>query len=146
MQVDRICSSIDSISRHNSTHPFRSSMVGLCFVHRVRYSSARSRTSIQFRFLSPSRCVDVSADGHHRYFLDNQQTVNHQAWIFGLRELNDTEDEQHCFNRSMSVMSLPISDDAFHFTSNYQLRVYTSGCYFIDDNGQWKADGLVVSD
>ena len=41
---------------------------------------------------------------------------------------------------------MPITDQAFYFTSNYQLRVYTAGCYYIDGQGRWKADGLVVSD
>ena len=109
------------------------------------FCSASETSKIQFSTSSLSLCTDVSDDGQHRYFLDNQQTVNHQGWIFGLRELNETENEQHCLNRSVLNTSLPISDDGFHFTTDYQLRLYTSGCYFIDDNGHWKADGLVVS-
>jgi hypothetical protein len=30
------------------------------------------------------------------------------------------------------------------FASNYQLRIYTSGCYCLDSNNQWKSDGLTV--
>lgn len=87
--------------------------------------------------------LDLNEDGQHRYFFDNEKTMAHQALIIGLRELNETEKDQHCLNRSIPI--IPINNDAFRFTANYQLRVYTSGCYYIDENGQWKADGLVVS-
>jgi hypothetical protein len=32
----------------------------------------------------------------------------------------------------------------FEFTSNYQFRVYTSGCYYLDETNQWKSDGILV--
>jgi hypothetical protein len=32
-----------------------------------------------------------------------------------------------------------------NFTSNYELRIYTSGCYYLDTNNNWQSDGLVVS-
>ncbi len=41
--------------------------------------------------------------------------------------------------------SPPITNKRFNFTSNYELRVYTSGCYYLDQNNQWKSDGLVVN-
>ena len=88
--------------------------------------------------------TDLSEKGEYGYFLDNERTVNHQALIFGLRELNASENEQYCLHRSTSAM--PVTDETFHFISDYQLRVYTSGCYYIDGQGRWKADGLVVSD
>lgn len=90
--------------------------------------------------------IDMSEGGVYKYFLDNQKTTSHQALIFGMRELNASEQDQFCINRSILSSTVPISDDAFHFTSDYQLRVYTSGCYYLDGEGQWKADGLVVSD
>jgi hypothetical protein len=74
----------------------------------------------------------------YTYFLDNQQTSNHQSLIFGLRELNSTE----CSNSSFDTP--PITNQRFNFTSNYQLRIYTSGCYYLDSNNQWKSDGLRV--
>ena len=85
-----------------------------------------------------------STDDVYTYFLDNQQTVDHQSVIFGLRELNSTELNHFCSNRSANA-TLPRSDSPFHFTSNYELRLYTSGCYYLDQNNQWRSDGLVVS-
>jgi hypothetical protein len=79
----------------------------------------------------------------HTYFIDNQQTIGHQSLIFGLRELNSSEINYFCSNQSM-IMDPPISDKPFNFTSNYQLRIYTSGCYYLDSNNDWQSDGLLV--
>ena len=49
-----------------------------------------------------------------------------------------------CSNLSLNS-NPPITNERFNFTSNYQLRVYTSGCYYLDQNNQWKSDGLMVS-
>ncbi|UJR25703.1 hypothetical protein I4U23_007054 [Adineta vaga] len=89
--------------------------------------------------LCPSNLINNTT---YRYFIDNQLTVNHQAIIFGLRELNSTEINQGCFNPSINY--LPITNEHYHFSTNYQLRIYTSGCYYLDTNNQWKADGVVV--
>ncbi len=70
-------------------------------------------------------------------------TVGHQSLIFGLRELNSTEIDDVCSNQSIS--NPPISDTPFNFTSNYQLRIYTSGCYYLDSDNNWQSDGLLVS-
>ncbi|CAF1484404.1 unnamed protein product, partial [Adineta steineri] len=80
----------------------------------------------------------------YRYFIDNQQTPTHQSLIFGVRELNSTEINNYCLNNSSINTSLPITDEPFNFTSNYELRIYTSGCYYLDENNQWKSDGLTV--
>jgi len=69
------------------------------------------------------------------YFLDNEQTRNHHSFVFGLRELNSTES---------SLSNLPITNEKYNFTSNYKLQVYSSGCYYLDENNQWKDDGLRV--
>ena len=78
----------------------------------------------------------------YTYFLDNLQTAGHQAIIFGLRELNSTESEVFCSNTS--IANPPITDKQANFTSDYELRVYTSACYYLDANNQWKSDGLLV--
>jgi len=70
------------------------------------------------------------------YFLDNQQTRNHHSFVFGLRELNPSE--------IFTATKPPIANQKFNFTSNYQLRIFTSGCYYLDENNQWKDDGLRV--
>jgi hypothetical protein len=76
------------------------------------------------------------------YFIDNQQTFGHQSLVFGLRELNSTETIDLCSNSSIS--NPPITNQRFNFTSNYELRVYISGCYYLDSNNNWQSDGLIV--
>ena len=88
--------------------------------------------------------LDSKSDSVYTYFLDNQQTHGHQSIIFGLRELNSREMINYCFNRSLSN-NFPIINEPNAFTSNYALRVYISGCYYLDQNNQWKSDGLLVS-
>ena len=78
----------------------------------------------------------------HTFFIDNQQTLGHQSVIFGLRELNAKEIRDLC--SSSSTRSLPIKDQPANFSANYELRVYTSGCYYLDTNNQWQSDGLTV--
>ncbi|CAF4436052.1 unnamed protein product, partial [Adineta steineri] len=75
---------------------------------------------------------------------NNQQTSGHQSLIFGLRELNSTEINNFCSNNNNTNNDLPITDEKFNFTSNYQLRIYTSGCYYLDQNNQYKSDGVIV--
>ena len=83
----------------------------------------------------------------YRYFLDNQKTQDRRSVIFGLRELNSTETTHFCFNQSANASLPPIADTPCHFTSNYELRVYTSGCYYFDERvSQWKSDGVLVSE
>jgi hypothetical protein len=78
----------------------------------------------------------------YTYFINNQKTFGHQSLIFGLRELNSTEILDICSNSSIN--NPPITNEQFNFTSNYQLRIYTSGCYYLDSNNNWQSDGLIV--
>ncbi|CAF1181508.1 unnamed protein product [Adineta steineri] len=87
---------------------------------------------------------NLTNDDIYRYFIDNQQTPTHQSLIFGIRELNSTEMNNYCLNNSSINTSLPITDESINFTSNYELRIYTSGCYYLDENNNWKSDGLIV--
>ncbi|CAF1525116.1 unnamed protein product, partial [Adineta ricciae] len=78
----------------------------------------------------------------YTYYVDNQQTAGHQSVIFGLRQLDATEIIQHCSN--ISLTAPPITDHPINFTSDYRLRIYTSCCYYLDENQQWQSDGLIV--
>jgi len=82
-------------------------------------------------------------ENFHNYFVDNEQTRNHKSLVFGLRELNSSEIVSYCSNNN-SQMNLPITNERFNFTSNYALRVYSSGCYFLDENNEWNDRGLRV--
>ena len=84
----------------------------------------------------------LTNDSIYTYFLDNHRTRGHQSMIFGMRELNSTEMIKFCFNYSMNHP--PITNERFNFTDKYQLRIYTSGCYYLDSNNQWRSDGLTV--
>ena len=97
------------------------------------YSLSIRSTSLMFH-------LDLSNQSIYTYFLDNQRTVSHQSIVFGLRELNSTND---CFNYSMTQPPI-ISNEPFHFSANYELRVYTSGCYYLDKDNKWQSDGLIV--
>lgn len=78
----------------------------------------------------------------YKYFLDNEQTAGHRLLTFSLRELNISDSD--CANLSQSIHP-PIINENSNFTSNYQLRVYSSMCYYLDKNtNQWKSDGLKV--
>ena len=77
------------------------------------------------------RPANLSNDGIYTFFLDNLRTQNHKSLVFGFRELNSTESSIN-------------SNERFNFTENYLLRIYTSGCYYLDANNQWQSDGLRV--
>ena len=84
----------------------------------------------------------LTTENTYRYFVDNQQTANHRSILFGIRELNSTEILH--FGAKSSLKSLPIIDRKLNFTSNYELRLYTSGCYYLDENNNWKSDHMLV--
>ena len=79
----------------------------------------------------------------YSYFLDNRQTVNHEYVMFGLRELNPMEFSTYCSGNIRSPA--PITDATVNFTSNFYIRAYTSGCYYLNEQSRWQTDNLVVS-
>ena len=87
--------------------------------------------------------LDLTRNSLYNLFLDNRQTEGHQSIIIGLRELQYEEMIDHCSNQSSNT-SLPMTDTSFHFTSNYELRLFRAGCYYLDSNQQWQSDGLLV--
>ncbi|UJR18151.1 hypothetical protein I4U23_005051 [Adineta vaga] len=94
------------------------------------------RISVHFQIQPDNQSI-------YTYFIDNRKTIGHQSIIFGLRELNASEMMKYCSN--ISIQSPPITNQQSNSTSNYQLRMYTAGCYYFDENNhQWKSDGLIV--
>lgn len=59
--------------------------------------------------------------------MDNLETARNKSVLIGIRELDDKE----CSMTS----SLPITDQPYLFSSNYSIRSYTSGCYYLDGKG-----------
>ncbi len=85
----------------------------------------------------------MTNESTYTYFIDNQQTSGHQSIVFGLRELNSTEIIDLCSITSINS-NPPITNQRLNFTSDYELRIYTSGCYYLDTNNNWQSDGLRV--
>ena len=130
------------ISVHIEINPLNTSLAYL-FIYKFD-QTPQLNSSLQsidgWTIFCPS---SLTNENIYKYFLNNQQTLNHQSLIFGLREFNSEEYFQYCSNNS-SEMILPITDQSFNFTSNYELRVYTSGCYYLDSNNNYQSNGLLV--
>ena len=127
------------ISLHLEMRPLNPSIAYL-FVY--RFDSAPQLNSTVNLIDGWTAFCASNGESVHTYFLDNQQTLGHQSIIFGLRELNATEVTDACSNSASK--RLPITDQQMRFSSNYELRLFTSGCYYFDAHNQWQADGVVV--
>ncbi len=58
--------------------------------------------------------------------------------IFSLRELTSKEFEDVCLNNSRDHFSI------INPKLNFTLRIYSSGCYYLDQYNNWQSDGLLV--
>ncbi len=87
--------------------------------------------------------LDLSEDGIYLHFLNNHQTSNHHSIIYGIRELNFNEINQFCSNETFDPSLFRINQ-SWNFSSDYQIRIYQSGCFYLDLNNNWQSDGLVV--
>lgn len=88
--------------------------------------------------------VDLNVDGLHTHFLNNQQTANHRSIAYGLRQLNAFETDSYCANETLREVRLDILEPTV-FSANYETRIYQSACLYLDSDGNWQSDGLVVS-
>ena len=87
---------------------------------------------------------NISDENIYKYFIDNQQAAGHRSILFGIRELDSTEILS--FRAKSSLPSSSIIHRKLNFTNDYELRLYTSGCYYLDENNNWKSDNLLVSE
>ena len=129
--------SIDSIVHRFSMIHSVKSMVGLDFVLRVKFFFIVFRQNFEQFSL-----IDLTNINLFTFFIDNLQTSAHSSIIFGLRELNSTEVDQICSN--ITLDRPPITNRRYSFTSNYKIRLYSSSCLYLDDESQWRSDGLKV--
>ncbi|CAF3720614.1 unnamed protein product [Rotaria sp. Silwood1] len=130
-----------TISLHFEIRPFDIN-IGYIFIYKfdgIPYMNSSKIDIDKWLLFCPS---NLTKEGIYKYFIDNRQISNHKLIIFGLREFNSTEIENFCIKKSIN--SLLIFDEPFNFTSNYELRTYTSGCYYLDKNNNWQSDGLWV--
>ena len=128
------------ISLHLEIRPLNPNIAYL-FVY--RFDSAPQLNSTTHLIDGWTSFCPLTGKDVRTYFLDNQQTLGHQSIIFGLRELNASEVTDAC-SSSPANKRLPITDQQVPFSSNYELRLFTSGCYYFDAQNQWQADGVVV--
>ncbi|CAF3607443.1 unnamed protein product [Adineta steineri] len=133
----------------SATFEFKSDNSALGFLVIYRFdaipylNSSINKTDGQ-KVFCPNDQINTASDGYlYSYFLNNLQTANHTYTMFGIRELNSTEFNSYCSNNG-SHSNVPITDSPVNFTANYYIRVYTSGCYYMDKNNNWQSDGCVV--
>jgi hypothetical protein len=82
----------------------------------------------------------------HHLYVDNERTSGHVSLVFGMRELNASESDEHCNGGGGGGgVDMPIFDTAMVFSANFELRSYLSGCYYLDAKKVWRWDGLLVS-
>ncbi|CAF1492760.1 unnamed protein product [Adineta ricciae] len=140
LQYLNITSSL-AISLHFEVHPLNHT-AGYLFVYKFdqipQLNSSINNTDGWSLFCP----ANMTNDSIYKYWIDSQKTVGHRSIIFGLRQLNSTEITSICTNSS--ITNPPITNQRFEFTSNYELRVYTSGCYYLNASNHWQSDGLVV--
>ncbi|CAF1415625.1 unnamed protein product [Adineta ricciae] len=101
------------------------------------FNSTYHNQTFHYHFVNITSSLPISKNPS--VFIDNQQTIGYQTLIFGVRKLASTESKESCSNET-----LPIPIDPVHFTSDYQTRVYISGCYYLDEQNRWKSYGLTV--
>ena len=87
---------------------------------------------------------DFNEDHVWIHFLDNHQTSHHYSINYGIREL-DSREKKFCSDKTLHPNLFVKVDQPFHFTADYRLRIYQSGCFYLDSNHQWQSDGLRVS-
>ena len=126
-----------SISVHIEIEPLNSS-IGYLLIYKFDQIPQLNQSIYQI-----DDWIVFCPSNFHSFFVDNEKTRNHKSLVFGLRELNSSEILSYCPNNN-SQLNPPITNQRFNFTSNYKLRVYSSGCYFFDENNQWNDRGLQV--
>ncbi|RNA25490.1 polycystin-1-like isoform X2, partial [Brachionus plicatilis] len=79
------------------------------------------------------------------FFMNISQVKGHKGFTgYGIRQLTQTELDSHCPNSSLTEPPV-ISNDSQLFTSDFSVRVYTSGCYYLDKySGKWRSDGMEI--
>jgi hypothetical protein len=84
-------------------------------------------------------------DGLWIHFLNNHQTSYHCSIVYDIRELHQSEEnKKFSSNKTLHHSLLSTMDQAFDFASDYEVRIYQSGCFYLDSNHQWQSDGLIV--
>lgn len=95
--------------------------------------------------VSLNEILDLNEDQLWIHFLDNQQISHHYSIVYGIRQLDTVTSNEFCSNKVLHPNVFFQDDQPFRFTSDYRLRIYQSGCFYLDMHHQWQSDGLLVS-
>ena len=79
--------------------------------------------------------------------MNSAQTKGYTGLVtFGIRELNQTEHYLYCDNNETILTNEPpLIINYLNFTNDFLLRVFTSGCYYFNNNDNtWSSYGLEV--
>ncbi|CAF3839178.1 unnamed protein product [Rotaria sp. Silwood1] len=85
-------------------------------------------------------CPHDNEKDPYSLFFNNTRIKNHHMVVLGIREV-DTK--SYCFDKNLTFPWL-YDQKKVHFTDDYSLRVFMSGCYYLDENNEWRADNLIV--
>lgn len=83
--------------------------------------------------------LELNNEKIYKHFLDNRQTAGHKSIRFQFVELNSTESDFYC-QQNQTILQ----PQTRNFTSDFYLRIYSSGCYYLDRYNNWQSDGLWV--
>ena len=64
----------------------------------------------------------------------------------GLREVKLSDTEDYCFNKTFfNKTFIKYSTEPFNFTTNIEIRYFSSGCYYLEkENLTWSSDGVEI--
>ncbi|CAF1248670.1 unnamed protein product [Adineta ricciae] len=124
-----------TFSIHFEIHPLNPN-ISYFLIH--QFDDKPQMNPIQnWTFLCPS---DFTSDQTYLHFIDNRQTSNHHSIVYGIRELVFEEMNEYCSNKTVA----PIVDQPRKFSSDYEIRLYQSSCFYLDSNNNWQSNRLVV--
>jgi hypothetical protein len=99
-----------------------------------------------FAFLCTNRDLIVGPDfSFYLYFSSSGDNVNLTTkFSYGVRELDSGEYQKYCVNQQ-STTQAPVTGNTTNFTANFEIRTYSSGCYYLDSaTGAWISNGLII--
>lgn len=90
--------------------------------------------------------INENSSDIYVFFLNINKTRHWEGYVgIGFRELNINETDKYCTQNHRVNMTAPPSNQNYRNAHNISLRIYSSGCYYIDpETGNWLSDGMEV--
>ncbi len=100
----------------------------------------------EWQIICPSDAVLEYGEDIYVFFMNINKTGEYKGSVgIGFRELNINETDDYCTQNQRVNMTEPPTDTNFMNRHNVSLRIYSSGCFYIDpDSGNWLTDGMEV--